>query len=206
MADLGAAGQRRLVGDDARVGSAGHVEGTRLDPRGDDEFVEAVGQQLRRTHAAAGDDPGAEITELGRIGAHDVGIVGLARDAGGEVHLPADARAGFEHHHLVPARGGLDGADEAGNAGAHHCDLLPARNRLRNELGFACGARVDKAGDLLALEIVVKTGLVAGNARGDAVGASGKGFVGKGGVREQRTRHRDHVARAVRDQALGKLR
>ncbi len=77
----------------------------------------------------ADDHAHAEVFELRTIGAHHVGIVGLAGNACGKVHLSADLRGGLEHDDLVAAPGRLDGADQPGNACADDGDALLARRR-----------------------------------------------------------------------------
>ncbi len=74
------------------------------------------------------------------------------------------------------------------------------------ELRLARGARVDQAADGAVLEIVVETGLVAGDADSDALAAAGNRLVGELGIGEQRARHGDEIAGARRDEPVGDLR
>ena len=129
----------------------------------------------------------------------------LAGHAHGEVELAADLVGGLEQVDVVAALGQHRGARETGRPGADHGDAFPRRRAFVAQLGFVTRARVHEAGRDLALEHVVEAGLVAGDARVDLVGASGRGLRDEVRVGEQRPRHRDHVGRAVGEQSLGHL-
>lgn len=74
----------------------------------------------------------------------------LARDALGQVELPADPRRRVEERHRVPARRGGRRGREPGRPGADDSDALPVRRADGREIerSLVAGTRVDQAARL----------------------------------------------------------
>ena len=97
----------------------------------------------------------------------------------------ADVVGGLEQLDVVPAFGERGGAGETRRTGSDDGDPLGPPGGSEDELGLVCRARVEKARRPLAREGVVETGLVAGDARVDLVGARLGGLAHPLGVGEE---------------------
>ncbi|MNV53095.1 hypothetical protein D3C71_1452230 [compost metagenome] len=127
----------------------------------------------------------------------------LARDALGDIELPADLAAGIEQRDRVATLGSHGRASQPGRPGADHGDPARGGGRAVDQLGLVHGARVDQAAGGLVLEDVVQAGLVAGDAGVDRLRTAGARLVGPLRIGQQRPRQRDHVGAARGEDALG---
>ena len=146
-------------------------------------------------------NPGA--LELAPVVTQRLGELLLAGDPLREIELAADLVRGVEQRDAVAGLGGRRRARESGRPRADDGDALPPRRAADDQLGLVAGARIDEARRDLALEDLVETCLVAGDARIDLVGAPGGGLDDEIRVGEERSRHRDHVAVAAREHRFG---
>ena len=104
---------------------------------------------------------------------------------------------------------GLRGRRRAGESrrtGADDRDPLLPRGGLHDDQRLVAGARIDEAGGDLAREDLVETRLVAGDAGVDLVGAARRRLVDELRIREERPRHRHHVAVAASENRFGHRR
>jgi hypothetical protein len=106
----------------------------------------------------------------------------------------------------MPAFGRGQRAGHARGACADDGDPLGCRGLFDEQLGFPAGAWVHQAEGQPAFEDLVQTGLVAGNAGVDFVGASGSRLVDEIRIGKERACHRDHVGTAGSDHFLGHRR
>ncbi len=187
-----------------RMIGTGEIHLARLDAGGQHDFVEVF--QIGRLHRgvqtqlhAGRFDAMAEVTQ---------GLVELflARNAPGDIELPADRIACIEQGHPMPAFCRHRRAGQTGRAGTDHGNALGRGSRGVVEFGLVCGTRVDQAAGQLVVEHVIQAGLVTGNARIDGVRLPGARLVGPLRVGQQRPRQRHHVCGTVGQDALGHLR
>ena len=176
------------------------------DAAGENDLVIAACEQHCRVDASAQAQPHAGRFDAAPEIAQRLVEFLLARDALGHVELATDFRRGLEQVDRVPALGQHRGAREPSRARADDCDALRCRRALVIQFGLVTGARVDEARDALALENLVKAGLVAGDAGIDLIGAPGGGLDHEIRIGKQRPGHRDHVGRAFGDDPFGHLR
>ena len=180
------------VVDALDIGDAGR------DSRGEDNDVvcREVGCRgpLTQAHLHTG------LLEFATEVAEGLGKLLLAGDLLGEVELAADLIVGLEEGDLMTATGCRCGASQSGRSSADHSDALGASvggHGFDGEDRLVTGAGVDQARGDQALEGVVKTCLIAGDAGVDPIGLSRSGFRDEVGIGEEGAGHRDHVRGTV---------
>src|SRR3954452_7845523 len=168
----------------------------RIDASRDHDFVE----RLERGVVRGSTEVYLNLQALQPLGviADRFGEFLLAGNRFREIELAAKLRRCFEQGDLVSAFGGDRRARKSGRATADHRDLLPLWSAPIQELSLSSGARVDDAVRGLTGEVVVETGLVAGDADVDGRAVSGFGLAAKFRVGEQRARHGHEVRVAAR--------
>src|SRR3954464_14219253 len=134
----------------------------RIDASGDHDFVE----RLERGVVRGSTEVYLNLQALQPLGviADRFGEFLLAGNRFRQIELAAELRRRFEEGDLVSAFGGERPARKPGRATADHGDLLTLWSEPRQELSLSSGARVDDAARGLTGEVVVETGLVAGDA------------------------------------------
>ncbi len=205
-ADRAAIAQHVQVTEHHRMVDAGNGRLAGADAGGDDDIVEAFGQQgfARNDRIQAHVD--AEQSETAPEITDRLGEFFLARHAHRDIELAADAVQPIEQRHAVPPFGGHRRRRQTGGAGAHHGDPARLRGWADHQFGLVAGARIDEARGALVREGVIQAGLVAGDAGVDLVRAAARRLVHEFGIGQKRPRHRHQVGVAARQQGFGLVR
>ena len=147
---------------------------TRLDPTGEDHFVEGVQIvcadkviQLQG-HASHVDHP--TVVAQGFIEFFFSG------DLFGDIKLPANLAMCVKQRHVMPARCGINGEGEARRTRTDNRQVLWHSCRNNRHFGFMAGARIDQARGDFADEDLIQTGLVTADTGVDLIRSSGLRF------------------------------
>ena len=127
----------------------------------------------------------------------------LARYFFGDIELPADFARRFDQRDVMAALGCGGGECQTGRPCANDRHFFRCGRGFDLQNGFVAGAWIDQARGDFAGEGVIQTGLVTANTGINFIRATFACFDHELRIGEERTRHRDHVARAFGEQLLG---
>mmetsp|Transcript_30267 Transcript_30267/g.68369 ORF Transcript_30267/g.68369 Transcript_30267/m.68369 type:complete len:273 (-) Transcript_30267:262-1080(-) len=157
------------VGHHRRMVLARDPEGARGDTRGEDDLVEAGGEERggRGTRA----EVKVDTTLLNLVTEIADSLVELlfARDLLGEVELAAYSVGRLVQSNGVPSPRRCRGECEASRPSANNCDLERGSGGCKAELSFVASARVDQTACPLQLEGVIEARLIACDAGVDSL-------------------------------------
>ena len=178
--------------------------GARGDPTREDHLVET--DQIRRADKLIKPQLDARQLDHPAVVAQRFVELLFAGDLFGDIKLPANLPLRIKQRHAVPARGGIDRKRQPSGASAHHGQAFFIDRRNHRHFGFMAGAGVNEAGGDFASEDLIQTGLVTADAGVDLIRTAALRFGEQLGIREERTRHRDHIGVAAGDHIVRHLR